>query len=211
MEGQPVAAAAWLLPALAFAVATSATPGPNNAMLAASGANFGFRRTLPHILGVTVGFPLLVILVILVALGAGAVLRAWPGIDAALRWVGAAYLLSLAWRIATARPEIAGRRTARPLSFLQAAAFQWVNPKAWVIAASAVVTYTSGGPALPAQSAALALLFLIVTLPATSFWTGLGVGAGRLLRRQGALRAFNLAMAALLVVSLVPLLGEAMG
>lgn len=201
-------AAAWLLSVTAFAVAMAATPGPNNAMVAASGASFGFRRTLPHMLGITVGFPAMLMAV---ALGAGEPLRTWPWLHEALRWIGAAYLLWLAWHIAVARPEAAGRAaTSRPLNFLQAALFQWVNPKAWVIAAGAVVTYTTGA-AVMAQAAALAVVFLVVTFPATALWTGVGVGAARLLRSPRALRAFNLAMAALLVASLLPLLREGAG
>ena len=198
---------AWLVPAVAFAVAMSATPGPNNAMVAASGASFGFRRTLPHMLGITVGFP---IMLVAVALGAGEPLRTLPWLHEALRWVGAAYLLWLAWHIAATRPEAADKRAgaSRPLTFTQAALFQWVNPKAWVIAASAIVTYTSGGGAVLAQAAALAVVFLVVTLPTIAFWTSVGVGAARVLRSPRALRLFNLAMAALLVASLLPLLRE---
>ena len=198
---------AWLLSATAFAVAMSATPGPNNAMVAASGASFGFRRTVPHMLGVAVGFPLMLVAV---ALGAGEALRTWPWLHAALKWVGAAFLLWLAWHIARIRPEAAavGRaERSRPLTFLRAALFQWVNPKAWVIAASAVVTYTTTGAVL-AQTAALAALFLVVTLPTVALWTGVGVGAARVLRSPRALRRFNLAMAALLVASLASLLRE---
>ena len=195
-----------LLPALAFAVATSATPGPNNMMVAASGANFGFRRTLPHMLGVAVGFP---VMLVALALGAGEVVRTWPGIERGMRFAGAAYLLWLAWRIGSAPPKLAVARGAgRPLGFLQAAMFQWVNPKAWVIAVGAVVTFTSGGGAVLAQSLALAALFLVASLSSVAFWTGVGAGAGRLLRRSAALRAFNVAMALLLVASLVPLFAE---
>ncbi len=188
----------------------AATPGPNNAMVAASGASFGFRRTLPHMLGITIGFP---IMLVAVALGAGEPLRTLPWLHEALRWVGAAYLLWLAWHIAATRPEAADKRAgaSRPLTFAQAALFQWVNPKAWVIAASAVVTYTSESGAVLAQAAALAIVFLVVTLPAVAFWTSVGVGAARVLRSPRALRLFNLAMAALLVASLVPLLREGRG
>jgi threonine/homoserine/homoserine lactone efflux protein len=205
--------AGWWLPVLAFAVSMSATPGPNNVMVAASGATFGFRPTLPHILGISVGFPLMVLLV---ALGAGAPLRAWPWLHDVLRWVGAAYLLWLAWHIATARPAVATGPAAtgpaaprrRPLSFVQAALFQWVNPKAWVIAAGTVVTYTSGGPGFAIQAAILAAVFLVTTLMCVAMWTGIGAGAARILRSDRALRHFNWAMAGLLVLSLIPMLGE---
>ncbi len=185
----------------------SASPGPNNAMMAASGANFGFARSLPHLLGVAIGFP---VMLVVVALGAGDVLRAAPVVHEILRWVGAAYLLWLAIRIATAAPTpkdaVGG---ARPLSFLQAALFQWVNPKAWVIAISAVVTFTTAGAYALPQAAMLAAIFLVVIGPTLAFWTMTGVGAARLLRTARAIRAFNLTMAGLLVASVVGLLREA--
>lgn len=202
--------ATWLLPATAFAVSMAATPGPNNVMVAASGANFGLARTLPHMLGIAIGFPAMLVLV---ALGAGAPLRAWPVLHTALRWVGAAYLLWLAWHIAITRPTPPARdgapRTSRPLTFLQAAAFQWVNPKAWVIAAGAIVTFTTAqGDSPLLQSLLLAAIFLAVTFPAVALWAGIGAGAARLLRTERALRAFNLCMATLLVASLVAMLCE---
>ncbi len=200
-----VAGAAWFASILAFAVAMSATPGPNNAMLAASGALWGFRRTLPHMLGISVGFPAMLAAV---AFGAGELLRANPWAQEALRWAGAAYMLWLAWHIAMAKPAVAqdsGRHG--PLGFVQAALFQWINPKAWVIAVGAVVTYTTGqGAVLMAQEALLATVFLVVSPLTTALWTMVGVGAARLLRTPRNLRRFNLAMAALLVASLVPML-----
>lgn len=196
--------AEWLASATAFALSMSATPGPNNTMVAASGANFGFRRTLPHMLGVSIGFP---VMLVLVALGAGEILRSWPALQIVLRWVGAAYLLYLAWKIATATPGTGeASRSGRPMTFVQGALFQWVNPKAWVIAAGAVVTYTSGSVWL--QSTLLAGIFLLMCLGCLAFWTGVGAGASRILRSQAALQWFNWVMAALLVASLVPLFTE---
>jgi len=195
---------AWFASALAFAVSMSATPGPNNTMVAVSGANWGFRRTVPHMLGIAVGFALMLLLV---ALGAGEAMRGRPWVHAVLRWVGAAYLLWLAWRIATARPNPEAGAGGQPLSLRQAALFQWVNPKAWVIALGAVVTYTTrAGGALFGEAALLAAMFLVVTLPALSLWTLVGVGTAKLLRTPRALRWFNLAMACLLIASLVPML-----
>lgn len=198
----------WLFSAAGFAVSMSATPGPNNAMLAASGANFGLSRTVPHMLGVSVGFP---VMFAAVALGIGGVLQAHPAIYGAMHWIGAAYLGWLAWRVATARPahDTAKGRRARPLRFVEAAAFQWANPKAWLIALSGVAAYaTQGGRIAPAQVLILAGLFLLVCLPTTTLWTGLGAGTARLLRNERRLRLFNVAMALLLVASLVPLLLE---
>jgi threonine/homoserine/homoserine lactone efflux protein len=200
---------AWLASAAGFALAMSATPGPNNAMLAASGANFGLRRTVPHLLGVAIGFPAMLVLV---ALGAAELLRALPGFQEALRWAGAAWLLWLAWRIATAAATPAAEagegvppsRTEGPMSFSSAALFQWVNPKAWMIAAGGVTAYT-GGDVL-AEAAAPALVFALAALPACVAWVALGAGLGRLLRTPAALRRFNRAMGALLALSLAPVL-----
>lgn len=198
---------AWFGSALAFGLAMAATPGPNNAMVAASGARFGIRRTVPHMVGITLGFPLMLLAV---AVGAGRVLSANPWLHDVLRWVGAAYMLWLAWTIARphAPPDAStssdGRR---PLGLVQAALFQWVNPKAWIIAVGAVVTYTGEGAPF-AQTLVLAAVFGAVTLPAVLLWTSIGAGAARLLRTERALRQFDLAMAALLVASLIPLLFE---
>ncbi len=199
----------WLLSALAFAVVMSATPGPNNVMVASSGATFGFARTLPHLLGVAVGFP---VMIVAVALGAGDLMRDNPRLHEILKWGGAVYLAWLAVKIATARPsslgtstsDVAGSRRGRtkPLNFLQAALFQWLNPKAWVITLSAVATYTTASGVF-AEALVLAVMFLVVTVPSLAFWTLMGVGAARLLPGAGALRVFNLAMAALLVASLL--------
>jgi threonine/homoserine/homoserine lactone efflux protein len=162
-------------------------------------------------LGITVSFP---VMLVAVALGAGEPLRGWPWLQETLRWIGAAYLLWLAWRVAIPRPEASETgptKASRPLTFIQAAPLQWVNPKAWVIAAGAVVTYTTEGSAVLAQAAALAAVFLLITLPTTALWTGVGVDAARILSSPRALWAFNLAMAALLIASQVPLLNEGTG
>jgi threonine/homoserine/homoserine lactone efflux protein len=203
----------WLLPVLAFATAMAATPGPNNVMVAASGATFGFRPTVPHILGVSIGFPAMLGVVVV---GAAEPLRTWPWLHEALRWVGAAYMLWLAWHIATAEPVVAsaeGRaraaRRGRPMTFLQAALFQWVNPKAWVAAAGTVVTYiTATGAGFWAQAAVLTLVFLVTTVVCVAMWTGIGAGLARVLRSARAVRRFNVAMAGLLVLSLIPLFAE---
>ena len=196
---------AWYASAVAFTVSMSATPGPNNTMVMASGASWGLRRTLPHMAGVALGFPAMLLAV---AFGAGEVLRSRPWLHEGLRWVGAAYLLWLAWTIATARPAAPGQPGIgpRPLGFTRAALFQWVNPKAWIIAVGAVVTYTTSGAAVMAEVLALALIFIVVSLPCLAVWTLAGVGAARLLRTPAAVRWFNLLLAGLLVASLLPLL-----
>ena len=181
-----------------LAVAMTWTPGPNNMMLAASGANFGWRRTVPHAMGVCFGFPLMLFVV---AMGLGQVFAAEPRLARALGWVGLVAMLWFAWRIATAGPGGAARRS-RPLSFLEAGAFQWVNPKAWTFAVLVTATYISGSA--PAQAALVAaFVFLLSGLGSSQAWTLFGTGVGRLLGTGRRLRAFNLAMAALLVLSAV--------
>ncbi len=195
---------AWFGSVSAFALAMAATPGPNNAMVAASGARFGIARTLPHIIGITLGFP---VMVLAVAVGAGQVLAANPWLHTVLHWVGAAYILWLAWAIARPHPPTESDPQRRPLGLLAAALFQWINPKAWIIAVSAVVTYTGEGAPF-AQTLAMATVFGVVTFPAVLFWTAVGAGAARFLRTERALRRFDLVMATLLVASLVPILFE---
>jgi threonine/homoserine/homoserine lactone efflux protein len=169
-------------------------------MVAASGASFGFRRTLPHILGVAVG---LAMMLLAVALGAARLLREWPQVAQALRWIGLAYLLWLTWRLAMVEPtfgDVAPDSRSRPLGFLGAALFQWINPKAWLAASSGVVTYGADA------AVTLAIVFVVVALPSTAAWTVIGAGAARVLRSRRGIRGFNLAMAALLFASLLPAL-----
>ena len=188
-----------------FAFVTSITPGPNNFMLMASGVNFGFRRTIPHMLGIGVGF---LSLLLGVGFGLGAVLAADPALHMALKIAGGAYLLYLAWRIAMARSMgdgKAGEGVARPMTFLQAAAFQWVNPKAWVMAVTAMAVYTS--PQAPFLSVVLvAVAFAVVNVPSVSAWAGFGVALRGFLADPVRLKRFNIAMGLLLVASLWPML-----
>lgn len=184
-----------------FAVSMSISPGPNNLMVTASGANFGFRRTIPHMLGISLGFP---VMLLAVGLGIGQVLQAAPQVHEVLRYVAAAYLIYLAWRIATAGGPEAARARGRPFSFLQAAAFQWVNPKAWVIALSAIATYTTADGDAVAQILVIGAVFVVAAFLSLCVWAAFGTVIARFLTSPRALRAFNLAMAALLVLSLVP-------
>jgi threonine/homoserine/homoserine lactone efflux protein len=191
-----------LLALLTYAVATSITPGPNNMMLLASGLNFGFARSVPHMLGIALGFGLMVLIV---GVGLGALFKAYPTIHEVLRWVGGAYMLYLAWRIATAAAPKASQKTAaKPMGFVAAAAFQWVNPKAWIMALGAIATYLPSEPTVAAV-ALLALVFTLVNLPCVSVWTVFGVGLQRFLTKPSYVHAFNITMALMLVLSLYPL------
>jgi threonine/homoserine/homoserine lactone efflux protein len=185
-----------------FAFATSITPGPNNAMLMASGVNFGFRRTLPHIAGVCIGCALMVVLV---GFGLGGLFAAYPLLYVVLRWVGAAYLLLLAWHIANASAMPGGTVGRRPMRFLHAVAFQWVNPKAWVMVLGAVTTYAPREDFFR-NVLFIAAAFAAISLPSIGVWAGFGVALRRVLDRPVRVRAFNRAMALLLVLSLYPLL-----
>jgi threonine/homoserine/homoserine lactone efflux protein len=197
-----------LIPFLGYVVAGTVTPGPNNLMVLASGANWGLRRTMPHILGISLGFPAMIVAV---GVGLDALFDAYPLIRDVLKWVSFAYLLWLAWRIANAgNPKSAepGTRQARPMSFLEAAAFQWVNPKAWamVIGGIALFTTTNSNPVV--QVGAMALLFGLVCVPNCVTWCVFGTAIARYLANDRHRMVFNIAMAALLVLSVVPTVFE---
>lgn len=186
-----------------FAFVTSITPGPNNFMLMASGVNFGFRRTIPHMLGIGAGF---LSLLLGVGFGLGAVLTAYPALHLGLKIAGGAYLLYLAWRIAISRSmSEKNSKAARPMTFLEAAAFQWVNPKAWVMAVTAMAVYTN--PAAPFLSVLLvAVAFALVNLPSVSTWAGFGMALRGFLSDPARLKWFNIAMGVALAISLWPML-----
>jgi threonine/homoserine/homoserine lactone efflux protein len=195
----------FLVPFTLFAIAGSVTPGPNNVMLTASGANFGFRRTLPHILGVCIGFPLMVAAI---GIGLGRVFEEVPVVHSVLKVAGSAYLLWLAWRVASAGAAEPGDAGARPLSFLEAAAFQWINPKAWIMATGAISTFTLAGEAMLPQVLTIAAIFTVISVPSATVWTLLGIGISRLLKSPLGLRLFNFAMGGLLALSVAWILLE---
>lgn len=184
-----------------FAFVSSATPGPNNMMLMASGANFGVRRTLPHMFGIGIGFGFMIFLV---GMGLMQVFDAFPASQIILTVVSVIYMSWLAWKIANAAPPEHGEAEGKPFTFWQAAAFQWVNPKAWTMALTAITLYA------PDRSAwavgIVALVFALVNFPSVSIWTVLGREMRRLLTSAARLRAFNWTMAALLMLSLIPVL-----
>jgi threonine/homoserine/homoserine lactone efflux protein len=185
-----------------FCFVSSITPGPNNMMLLASGANFGFRRTLPHLLGVTLGFGAMVLAV---GFGLGGVFSAYPALYDVLRIVGAAYMLWLAYRIATASGLGDGEAAGRPMSFLEAVAFQWINPKAWAMSLGAITAFVVPGEFV-AGVIVVTLVFTAINLPCVASWAGFGVVLRRALDKPWTLRAFNVTMAVLLVASIAPML-----
>jgi threonine/homoserine/homoserine lactone efflux protein len=189
-----------LLPFILFALSATLTPGPNNVMLLASGANFGLRATGPHMLGISIGFP---VMVVAVGLGLGAVFEQWPVLHEILRWAGSAYLLWLAWKIATAAGMGEAEKRGRPFTFLQAAGFQWVNPKAWIMAVSAFSVYAVAEVDPLPQALLFGAVFCAVAFPSCGIWAAFGSVIGRILKSQRSLRAFNFVMAALLAASVL--------
>ena len=189
---------------LIFCVVGGVTPGPNNMMLMASGVNFGVRRTLPHLVGVVLGFTLMVALV---GFGLDAIFRVAPWLLPAMRWAGAAYLLWLAWRIANSGAVKEGAATAQPLGALAAAAYQWINPKGWVLAVSALTTYAVS-PNYAVSVIVVATTFLLIGFPCSGVWMLFGAAMRRFLADPRRARPFNWTMAALLVASIVPVFSE---
>lgn len=197
-------------PVVVFALTMSATPGPNNMMLTASGAQYGFYRTLPHMLGISIGF---MVLMVAVALGLGSLFQQWPMLQQGLKVIGSAYLLWLAWKIARApAPELSSSsvnqaRPACPLSFWQALGFQFVNPKCWVMAISAIASFTLAGDGFWLSAAFVTLLCGLTNLPSIAMWAGFGVAIGRLLKTAWHWRCFNGVMGVMTAACVVMILG----
>jgi threonine/homoserine/homoserine lactone efflux protein len=194
-----------ILTSFPFMVSMGLTPGPNNILVASSGVHFGFRATIPHMLGITIGYPAMMLIV---GLGLAKVFIAVPSIHALLKYVSIAYLLYLAWRIARASAMDEARSTHKPLTFWQAVAFQWVNGKGWVVAVSAVTTYTVVDRTLPLQILALAGMALLITVASVCSWTLFGSVLRHFLHTQRRRRWFNYSMASLLVLSIIPVFWE---
>ena len=188
-------------PLILFALAMCLTPGPNVIMLTATAVNFGFRRAVPPALGVTFGFGLTV-----VAAGAGLVglFQAEPRLHTALKYAGGAYLLYLAWRIAQADPSRSGSARAKPIGFVGAVLFTWVNPKGWVTAVGALAAFTTIGGDPLLQTAVIATVLTAACLLSAILWSAFGAAIAGFLGSPRARKAFNWTMASLLVLSLVP-------
>ena len=189
-------------PLILFAAAVTLTPGPNVVLVTASAANFGFRRTIPQMLGITFGFGSMVLAT---GLGLAGVVHAEPRLHAVLKYAGAAYLLYLAWRIARADAASATAR-ARPIGFVEATLFTWMNPKAWVSALGAAAAFTTVGGDVVWESSLIAAVLAAFCLISAAVWGGFGTVIGRYLARPPARIAFNWSMAGLLVLSLIPVL-----
>ncbi len=184
-----------------FAIATCVTPGPNNTMIMTSGLNYGIRRSLPHFSGIVLGFP---VMVVAVGLGLATLFDQYPILHTLLKIVGASYLTYLAYKIASAPVTELNETTGKPFSFIQAAAFQWVNPKAWVLAVGATATYTVVGQDYALQVTIIAIIFLVFGAPCILLWLWFGSALKQLLQKPQSVKAFNYTMAFLLMASLVP-------
>jgi len=193
---------ALMLPLALFSFVAAVTPGPNNVMLASSGLTHGMQRTVPHMLGIVGG---VMFMMIVVGLGLGALFQQWPVLHDILQVVCALYLLVLAWKIAIAQPASAQSAGSKPFSFLQAAGFQWVNPKAWTFAMSVIAVYVPSADFFLNLCVA-AVICGVTTAPAVFIWTLFGMALRRLLQRPATVRGFNMTMGLLLVASLYPML-----
>ncbi len=189
---------------IAFAFVTSITPGPNNLMLMTSAINFGFRRTLPHMLGVALGFTFMIAMI---GLGLKEIFDAFPISYQILKIISVIFLSYLAWKIANAAPlkKNGNNNTTKPLNFLQAAAFQWINPKAWIMAVSAIGTYTTSDQTMLGMIL-VAVIFGAINLPSISIWVAMGTKLQSFLNSALRLRIFNVTAALLLIFSLAPVL-----
>ena len=188
-------------PLVLFAAAMCLTPGPNVVMVTASAANFGFRRVIPHMLGITLGFG---VMIMAAGLGLAGLLHAEPRLHGLLRYAGATYLLHLAWRIAQADAAVSGSARARPINFLEGMLFTWINPKGWATAVGALAAFTTVGGDVLLQTSVIAGVLAAACLASVVAWAGFGVAIARLLGSRRARRAFNWSMAGLLVLSLIP-------
>ncbi len=188
-----------------FGLSAGITPGPNNIMLMASGMNFGIKKSIPHILGVCIGFP---IMVILIGLGFSIVFEQYPILHEVIKILGLAYLLFLSWLIASASPDKLENQKSKPFTFLQAALFQWVNPKAWVIATSSISAYTTLADDIYWQVLLIAAIFFFAAVISSSTWLVFGKGIKQVLQNPKQQRLFNVSMALILVVSVFPVIQQ---
>ena len=188
-----------------FAISMLFTPGPNNVMLMTSGLNFGINKSLPHLFGVCLGFPSMVVMV---GLGLGVIFEQYPIIHDVIKALGVLYLTYLAWQIAHAKSSAVSGKASSPFTFLQAALFQWVNPKAWVMASTSIAVYTSAAEDVLYQILLLATAFVFIGFCSGSTWLFLGKNLKRFLKSDSHRVLFNTVMAILLVTSVLPVIYE---
>ncbi|NOX15032.1 MAG: LysE family translocator [Epsilonproteobacteria bacterium] len=192
---------------ITFTLAGVLTPGPNNIMLLSSGLTFGYKRTIPHILGIVLGFTFMVICV---GIGVGVVFKMFPFVFTILKYLGISYLLWMAWHIASSKGGIDAKKSSanKPFSFLQAAIFQWVNPKAWVMAITVTATFTTSKEHAFVQVLLISFICLLCGIIATNSWTLGGVYIKKFIKNRLHVRVFNITMATLIVASMLPFIFE---
>lgn len=194
-----------LISLIVFAVIAAFTPGPNNIMIMSSGLNHGVKASMPHFFGICLGFPSMILAV---GFGLGFVFERYPLLHHAVQFIGIAYLFYLAWLIANSAPNNFDEKKAAPLSFIQAALFQWINPKAWVMGTSALAAYTTVGESMTLQVLTVVMVFTLMAFPSAGVWLLFGRTLRSLLAKPQYQRYFNIAMALLLVGSMIPMIVE---
>lgn len=198
---------AMLLSIATFTLSTVLSPGPNNIMLLSSGLTFGYKRTIPHMLGIMLGFPFMVLLV---GLGLGIVFEKLPFILSILKIIGVAYLFWMAYKIAnnSSSFDIKENENSKPFTFLQSAAFQWVNPKAWVMAITAISIFVTSKDDAILQVVIISFIYMLSGFVSTNAWTSGGVVLKRFIKSQSSVKKFNITMAILLIVSVLAMIFE---
>ncbi len=193
-----------LVALIVFAAVTSVTPGPNNAMVLASGVHFGFRRTIPHMVGIALGYG---VMLAIIGAGIGAAMSVSPLVEVAMRLASGAWMMWVAWSLARSTHAGGDASRLRPMTFIEGALFQWVNPKGWVLALSSMSLFTKSGDLVTDVTIVVAV-YVVTCLPSSSIWTAFGVSLRRFLAVPWRLRAFNFSMAILLLASTLPLIFE---
>ena len=196
---------ALLISISAFALTATITPGPNNVLLLSSGLTFGYKRTLPHIFGVFLGFGLMVLLV---GLGIGIVFERFPIVLKILKIVGILYLFWMAYKIGSSKGHMKIKEKHKPFTFIQAALFQWVNPKGWIMSMTAMSIFVTSKDDSISQVIVIAFIFLLAGVISCNAWAIGGVALKRFIKDDSHVRKFNLIMAILLVLSILPVIIE---
>ena len=195
------------LPLILFCISSTITPGPNNLMLLLSSINFGIKQSLPHYLGICIGFP---VMVFIIGLGLESVFTTYPELHLIIKIIGAVYMLWLAYKIIISSAKKEKKPGSKPLTFIQAALFQWVNPKAWIMAIGAISTYTTveGNLSLLFQVIIISIIYVVVSFICAGFWLFGGKPVKKVLNNEKHLKIFNLILGSLLVISIIIMIFE---
>ncbi|KOO13054.1 lysine transporter LysE [Vibrio xuii] len=195
----------YLFAVVLFAVSSSVTPGPNNIMVMTSGVNFGVKKSLPLLTGICVGFT---IMLLMVGLGFSELFELFPSLHFIIKCIGVIYLLYLAYLIAGSSTSVESNHQTKPFTFMKGALFQWVNAKAWIVATGAIAAFTTTGSSFLSQNLMIALTFFLVSFPCVGVWLLFGSVLKKVLNSERNKKYFNLVMSGLLVLSVLPVLGE---